>query len=124
MPVTNGSEEVVRVPCIQYLVRFQEKQVKALLDNGSEVNAINPDFARKLGLKVWNTNIGAQRIDGFALEIFEIVITEFQFEDKANRPRFFQEICLVADTKFEMILGVSFLKISNVDVSFGEETLT
>ena len=45
-------------------------------------------------------------------------------ENKANRPRFFQEIFLVADTKFEMILGMPFLKISNADVSFGEGTLT
>ena len=44
-------------------------------------------------------------------------------ENKANRPRFFQEIFLVADTKFEMILGMPFLKISNADVSFGEKTL-
>ena len=30
----------------------------------------------------------------------------------------------MADTKFELILGMSFLKISNVDVVFGEGTLT
>ena len=30
----------------------------------------------------------------------------------------------MADTKFEMILGMPFLKISNADVSFGEGTLT
>ena len=45
-------------------------------------------------------------------------------EDKASKPRFFQETFLVADTKFEVILGMFFLKISNADASFGEETLT
>ena len=30
----------------------------------------------------------------------------------------------MADTKFEVILGISFLKISNADVLFGEEILT
>ena len=45
-------------------------------------------------------------------------------EDKAGRSRFFQKIFLVADTKFEMILGMPFLKISNADVLFGERTLT
>ena len=45
-------------------------------------------------------------------------------EDKGGRPRFFQEIFLVADTQFEMILGMSFLKISNADVLFGKGTLT
>ena len=125
VPVTGSDEEVViRVPCIHYLVRFQEEQVRALLDSGSKVNAINPDYARKLGLKIRKTNIGAQKIDGSALETFGMVIADFQVEDKASRPRFFQETFLVADTKFEVILGMPFLKISNADVSFGEETLT
>ena len=53
-----------------------------------------------------------------------MVIADFQVEDKASRPRFFQETFLVADTKFEVILGMLFLKISNADVSFGEGTLT
>ena len=30
----------------------------------------------------------------------------------------------MANTKFEMILGMPFLKISNADVSFGEKILT
>ena len=30
----------------------------------------------------------------------------------------------MADTKFEVILGMPFLKISNADVAFGERTLT
>ena len=84
---------------------------------------MNPDFARKLGLKVRKTNVGAQKIDGSALETFGMVIADFQVEDKANRPRFFQEIFLVADTQFEVILGMLFLKISNADVLFSEETL-
>ena len=125
MPVTGSDEEdVVRVPCIHYPVRFQEEQVKALLDSGSEVNAMNLDYARKLGLKIRRTNIGAQKIDGSALETFGMVIADFQVEDKASRPRFFQETFLVADTKFEVILGMPFLKISNADVSFGKGTPT
>ena len=124
VPVTDGSEEVVRVPCIQYSVWFQEEQVKTLFDSGSKVNAINPDFARKLGLKVWKTNVGAQKIDGSALKTFGMVIADFQVEDKTNRPRFFQETFLVANTKFEVILGMPFLKISNADMSFGKGTLT
>ena len=85
---------------------------------------MNPDYARKLELKIRRTNIGAQKIDGSALKIFGMIIADFQVEDKASRPRFFQKTFLVADTKFEVILGMLFLKISNADVSFGEETLT
>ena len=95
-----------------------------MLDSGSKVNAMNPDFAQKLGFKVWKTNVGAQKIDGSTLETFKMIIADFQVENKANRPRFFQEIFLMVDTKFEVLLGMLFLKISNADVSFGEETLT
>ena len=52
-----------------------------------------------------------------------MVIVDFQIEDKANRPRFFQKTFLVADTKFKVILKMPFLKISNVDMSFGKEIL-
>ena len=84
---------------------------------------MNPDYAWKLGFKIRRTNIGAQKIDGSALETFGMVIADFQVEDKTSRPRFFQETFLVADTKFEVILGMAFLKISNADVSFSEGTL-
>ena len=125
------SKEVVRVSCIYYLVWFQEdqeqesqKQVKALLNNGSKINAMNPTFIRKLGFHIRMTNVGAQKINGSTLKTFRIVIADFQVEDKGGRPRFFQETFLVADTKFEVILGMLFLKISNKDITFGKRTLT
>ena len=85
---------------------------------------MNSNYVWKLRLKIRRTNIGASKINGSALKIFEMVIADFQVEDKTNRPRFFQETFLVADIKFEAILGILFLKISNVDVLFGEKTLT
>ena len=53
-----------------------------------------------------------------------MVIADFQVEDIDNRPRFFQKIFLIANTKFMLILGIFFLKISNADILFGENTLT
>ena len=53
-----------------------------------------------------------------------MVIANFQVEDKIGRSRFFQETFLVADTKFEVVLGMLFLKISNADMSFGEGIFT
>ena len=94
-----------------------------MLDSGSEVNAMSSAYAKRLGLKTWKTNVRAQKIDGSALETFGMVIADFQVEDKSGRPRFFQEIFLVDDTKFEVILRMLFLKISNADVAFDEETL-
>ena len=113
MPITDGGEEiVVRVPCIHYPIPFQkdqgQEQVRALLDSGSEVNAMSPVYAKRLGVKTWKTNIGAQKIDGSALKTFGMVIADFQMEDRSGRPKFFQETFLVANTKFEVILGMSF----------------
>ena len=95
-----------------------------MLDSGSKVNAMSPAYVERLGLKTRKTNVGAQKIDGSALETFGMVIADFQVEDKDGRSRFFKETFLVADTKFEVVLRMPFLKLSNADVSFGEKTLT
>ena len=38
---------------------------------------MNPGYTKKLGLKIWKTNIKAQKIDSSALKIFEMVIANF-----------------------------------------------
>ena len=53
-----------------------------------------------------------------------MIIVNFQVEDKTNRLKFFQEAFLMANTKFEVILGIPFIKLSNTDVLFGKKTLT
>ena len=93
-----------------------------MLNTSNKINAINPDYAWKLELKIRKTNVGAQKIDGSALETFEMIIADFQIENKASRPRFFQETFLVANTKFEIILKMLFLRISNMDMLFSEKT--
>ena len=95
-----------------------------MFDSGSKVNAMNPAYIEKLGVKPQKTKVRAQKIDGSTLEIFEIVIADFQKEDKGGRPRFFQKIFLVADTIFELILEMLFLKFSNVDVLFHKGIFT
>ena len=50
---------------------------------------MSPAFARKLGFFIRKINIGAQKIDGFTLEILGMVIADFQVEDKGAKPRFF-----------------------------------
>ena len=94
-----------------------------MFDSGSEVNVMNLAFTRKLGFHICKINVGAQKIDGSALKIFGMVIADLQVKDKVGRPRFFQETFLMADTKFEMVLGMFFLKISNTDMAFDEGTL-
>ena len=38
---------------------------------------MNSNYTWKLGLKIQKTNVGAQKIDGFALKTFKIVIPDF-----------------------------------------------
>ena len=45
---------LVRVPCIWYLITFHKKSVPVLVlfDSGSEVNAIYPNFTQELGFSI------------------------------------------------------------------------
>ncbi len=111
-----------RVPCIRYPVQFQEDQpkVKALIDFGSEVNAMTPAFAAKLGLQPRSTNVGSQKIDGLPLETYGMALARFSIQDSLGRVRFFEETFLLADTNMEVVLGMLFLSLSNADVEFAE----
>lgn len=84
---------------------------------------MNSNYIWKLGLKIWKTNVWVQKIDNSILKIFEIIIVDFQIEDKVDRSRFFQKIFLVANTKFKVILQIFFLKINNINMLFGNKTL-
>lgn len=124
MLVINGDKKIVRVLCIHYLIRFQERQIKVLLDSGSKVNTINPKYTWKLSFKIRKTKFGAQEINGSTLETFGMVIANFQVKDKVSKSGFFQKTFLVANIKFEIILRILILKISNSNVLFGKKTLT
>ena len=115
-----------RVPYIHYLLCFCKDiaSVRALIDLGSEVNAMSPAYVSKLGLKVYHTNIVAQNVDDSTLETFRIVLTSFQVEDKLEKIRFFQETFLLADINVEEVLGILFLTFSNADIQFVKKELT
>ena len=114
-----------QVPYIRYPITFWKKSVSmlALFDSGSEVNAIHPTLAQKLGLPVRPTNVGAQKIDGTMLDTFGMVVTAFSVTDKANRVRFFEETFLVANISLEVVLGMLFLTLSGADVNFSGREL-
>lgn len=70
---------LVYVLYIHYPVQFRkdDNETQALLNSRSEVNAINPAYAKKLGLWVQKTNVGTQKIDGSSLDTFGIVRASF-----------------------------------------------
>ena len=86
LSVTGGSREAPKmrvldkVHCICYPVQFckdKGKDVLALLNSRSKVNAMIPAYAAHLGLKVRVTNIRVQKIDGSLLAIYSMVIPAF-----------------------------------------------
>ena len=77
-----------RVSCIYYLVQFRKdkgKDVLALLNSGSEVNAMTLAHMAHLSLKVIVTDVSAQKIDRSSLAIYGMVIASFQIVDKLGR---------------------------------------
>ena len=115
------------VPCIYYPLHFRKdkkNEVWALINFGSKVNAMTPAYVLKLGLKVRQINVRAQKIDGSTLETFKIVLASFQVKDKLGRAQFFQEIFLLADISVEMVLRILFLTLSNANIQFNKKKLT
>ena len=119
-------EALKRIPYIHYPVQFKKDtvEVQALIDSESEVNAMVSAYAKKMGLWVWKTDLGIQKNDGSTLETYNMVIADFQVQDKFGKARFFQETFLIADTSVKVVLGMSFLTLRKVEVDFAERKLT
>ncbi len=114
-----------RVLCIQYLVQFQESQsIRALIDSGSNVNAMTPAYAAKLGLTTRNTSVGAQKIGGSPLETHGMTSTRFSIQDSLGRVRFFPNTFLLTKTSMEIVIRMLFLTVSYADFQFGAKELT
>ena len=91
MTETSKKDDVAfqRVPCVHYLIWSKKKEVQALIDSGSKVNAMTPAYSSRLSFWVYRTYVGAQKIDSSTLQTFEIVLANFQVEDKLEKARFF-----------------------------------
>ena len=53
-----------------------------------------------------------------------MVLASFQIQDKLGTARFFQETFLLANISVEVVLGMSFVTLSNADIQFAEKKLT
>ena len=53
------------------------KDILALINFDSEVNAMTPIYTAKLGLKIQKNNVSASKIDSFLLKTYDIVIATF-----------------------------------------------
>lgn len=106
------------VPYISYLIQVKQQSVEVLINSNSEVNAMNRNFAKKLGIQRCKTKIGAQKIDELKLDTFGMVIVFLSIEDKERKSCFFQETFLLADIRIEIDLDISFLTLKNIEINF------
>lgn len=109
---------------MRYPVRFQFQLTKTPIHLDGKVNIMTLRFADKLGLIIWSTNIGVQKIDGTYLQIYGMVIAGFSLQDSQKRTRFFEKIFLLADTRMEVVLGIPLLALTNSDWEFSIKRVT
>lgn len=75
--MTTSLKALEKAPCIQYSIQFQSKFVNTLVNSGSKINTITPDFAIKLELIPRQTNISVEKINNTHLYIYDIIIVGF-----------------------------------------------
>ena len=125
--ITDTKKEALEcVPYIHYPVQFKDMDkatVQALINSGSEVNAVHLSFIKQLGLPIKPTNVRAQKIDNTMLDIYRIVVAAFLVVDKANQVRFFEETFLMANVSSKVVFGMPFLTLSNANVDFSNREL-
>ncbi len=47
-----------------------------------------------------------------------MIVSTFSISDKDDRERFFEESFQLANVKLDVVLGIFFLTISNIDIDF------
>lgn len=52
-----------------------------------------------------------------------MLLAGFSVQNKLKKIKFFEEIFLLVDTSMEVILGMSFLTLSNINIKFVEKKL-
>ena len=84
---------------------------------------IYPTYATKLGFYARKINVGVYKINGFDLDIFEIVIVEHLVKNKLEKVWFFQKAFLLANISLEIVLRIHFLSLSKANIRFTEQKL-
>lgn len=80
-------------------------------------------FAFQLDLKIQKTNIGAPKIDDATLKTYEIIVPTYSILNKDDKVRFFEKSFLLANIKLNIVFGIHFLTINNVDIDFKAQKL-
>ena len=127
--MTDTSSKAIfdQVLCIFYSVSFcqknskdKDKNIRALISLGSEVNIMYSAYAIKLGLHITKIDMATQKMNGSHLNIFGIVIADYSVKDKFEKVQFFQKNFLLANIGLELILEIFFLSLGRANIWFAE----
>lgn len=75
---TLEESELWQILYIHYLVQFSKFAIEVFINSNNKVNAMQQSFVKKLGLCIYKTNIGIQKIYDSKLKIFRIVMLCFR----------------------------------------------
>ena len=95
--------------------------MRAMVDLGGKVNIMHLAYATKLGLRTRKIDVSVQKINGFHLNIFGMVIADCSVKDKLERVQSFQKTFLLANIDLEVVLTILFFTLSIVNISFVEQ---
>lgn len=82
---------------------------------------MQPNFAKKLSLCIYITDVNTQNIDGSRLKIYKMIITTFQVDNKNGKLCFFKKTFLLADISIDVTFGMFFFILSNIEVNFNNQ---
>ena len=71
-----------------------------------------------MDLTVQSTNVDAQKIYSTTFEIYKMIVAVFSVINQADKIRFFEIIFLVVNISLNMIFGMFFFILSNIDIDF------
>lgn len=89
-----------------------------MLDSRDEINVIYSIFFKDRDFSIRLTNIEAEKVDSFILNIYGIVVVDFLMLNKANQIRFLEEIIQVVNINPEIVFRMFFLTFNNTDINF------
>lgn len=76
-PKTLEENKFQQVLYIPFLAQYDRFSMEALIDLGSKINVMQPNFIRKQGFRIYKTNMDPPKIDNSRLNIYKMVILLF-----------------------------------------------
>lgn len=102
---------------------LSEFSIEVLINSGSNNDAMQSSFKKKLDLCICKINVNTQKINSSRLQIYGIVLGLFWVDKKDGKPHFFEETFLLADISIDIAFKISFFTLNNIVVNFNNQEL-